>query len=143
LQSARGIGAVIGALVIAVLGRSGVRGKLFTLGSFVFPALLVVLTFTRTLSASLCVLVGVGFGVMVLLNISNSMVQTQVPDDMRGRVMSIYTLTFFGTLPIGALIVGTLATHINEPAAVIVGALIVFCASIWILWRVPELRAME
>jgi MFS family permease len=75
LQSARGLGALLGALMIAYLGSIKSRGKLLTLGSFIFPSLLIVFALVRWLPLSLIVLVGVGWGFMLLVNLSNALVQ--------------------------------------------------------------------
>ena len=104
LQSARGAGSLIGAFMVASLARVKIKGKLLTLGSLIFPVLLLVWSAMRWLPLSLLVLVGVGWGTMLVLNISNILGQLHVPDQLRGRVMSIYTLVFFGMFPLGALL---------------------------------------
>jgi MFS family permease len=143
LLSARGIGSVIGALMIASLARIKIKGKLMTLGSLVFPTLLLVWSALRWLPLSLLVLVGVGWGMMFVLNIANILGQLHVPDHLRGRVMSIYTLCFFGMFPLGALLSGTMAEVIGEPTTVALGALVMlaFAGLLWL--RVPQLRALE
>jgi MFS family permease len=143
LQSARGIGSLIGALMIASLARVKIKGKLLTLGGLIFPILLLIWSVMRWLPLSLLVLVGVGWGTMLVLNISNILVQLHVPDQLRGRVMSIYILGFFGMFPVGALLSGTVAEAIGEPTTVALGALvaIAFAGLLWL--RVPLLRALE
>jgi MFS family permease len=141
LQSARGVGALAGALMLAAVGGFLPRGRLFTVGNLVFPALLFVYAFLRWLPLSLLCLVGVGWGFMVMANSSNVLVQTQVPDDLRGRVMSIYTLAFFGLMPFGSFIAGRLAERIGEPATVLAGALILLAFALWVRLRVPEVSA--
>jgi MFS family permease len=114
-----------------------------TLGSLVFPTLLLVWSALRWLPLSLLVLVGVGWGTMFVLNIANILGQLHVPDHLRGRVMSIYTLCFFGMFPLGALLSGTMAEVIGEPTTVALGALVMlaFAGLLWL--RVPQLRALE
>jgi predicted MFS family arabinose efflux permease len=143
LQSARGLGAMVGALMIAAMGGSVPRGKLATLGGWVMAILLLIFAALRWLPLSLLSLVGVGWGFMVFANSSNALLQTQVPDELRGRVMSIFTLAFFGLMPLGSLLAGALATRIGEPLTVTIGALVVlvFEALVWL--RVPQLRAAE
>jgi len=143
LQSARGIGSLIGALMIASLGRFRFKGKLLTLGSFVFPILLLGFAVVRWLPLSLLVLVGVGWGFMILFNTANALVQTLVPDELRGRVMGIYTLGFFGMMPLGALLAGGVAEIANEPITVVLGALIMLGFAVWLWLRMPRLRALE
>jgi MFS family permease len=141
LQSARGVGALGAALLIASLGRFQFKGKLLTLGSFVYPAMLLAFAGMRWLPLSLLALVGAGGALVTTMNISNALVQTQVPDDLRGRVLSVYTLTFFGLMPIGALMAGALAQQIGEPPTVVIGALATLACAAAVYWRVPQLRA--
>jgi MFS family permease len=143
LQSARGFGSLIGALTIASLARIKIKGKLLTLGSILFPVLLLVWSTIRWLPLSLLMLVGIGWSTMLVLNISNILGQLQVPDQLRGRVMSIYTLGFMGMFPLSALLSGTIAEMIGEPTTVALGALvtITFGALLWLC--VPRLRALE
>lgn len=143
LQSARGVGALIGALLIASLGRFDFKGRLLTLGSFVFPLLVLAFSFVRWLPLSLAVLMGTGVGVIFIFNLANALVQTLVRDELRGRVMGLYSLTFFGFLPIGALWIGTMAQRFGETAAVLVNAsiMLVLCTAIAV--SVPELRRLK
>jgi MFS family permease len=140
LQSARGVGALVSALLIASLGRFNFSGKLLTTGSFLFPLLLIIFSFMRLLPITLLVLFCVGFSIILVNNLANALVQKLVPDFLRGRVMGVYTFTFFGFMPIGALLMGALAEKFNEPTAVMVGAIIAFCFSVFIWFKVPDLR---
>jgi len=143
LQSARGVGSLLGALMIAALGRFRFKGRLLTLGSLVFPIFLLVFAVVSWLPLSLLVLVGVGWGFMILLNMANALVQTLVPDELRGRVMGVYTLGFFGMMPVGALLAGAVAELTSEPITVVLGALITLGFAAWLWLRVPQLRALE
>jgi MFS family permease len=140
LQSARGVGAIAGALMLAAIGGYFRRGKLVTLGSLVMPLVLLVFTAMRWLPLSLLTLVGVGWGFLVFANSANALVQNVVPDELRGRVMSIYTLAFFGLMPVGSLLAGALAAGIGEPLTVAIGALVLLVFSGWVWVKVPELR---
>jgi len=143
LQSARGIGALIGALLIASLGRFNYKGKLLTLGSLTFPLLLIVFSLIRWLPLSLLILVPSGMAIILIMNLANALVQTLAPDALRGRVMSVYSLTFFGLMPMGALWAGAVAEVAGEPAAVILGAAIMlgFAMLLWLF--APWLRKLE
>jgi MFS family permease len=143
MQSARGIGALAAALMIASLGNFKQKGKLMTIGSFVFPILLIVFAFITSIPLSLLVLVGVGWGFMLLFNLLNVLTQHLVDDNLRGRVMSIYTLTFFGGMPIGSLWAGALAEQFGEPITVIVGALISLAFSAFVFWKMPQIRKLQ
>jgi MFS family permease len=142
LLSARGIGSVLGALLIAVLGQTAPRGILLTAGSFAFPLFVLAFAGVRAVAPALLILVGVGAGFMILANMANVLIQTLVPDALRGRVMGLYALTFFGIMPIGALLAGSVAAWAGEPAAVALGALVslVTALALWV-W-VPALRRL-
>jgi MFS family permease len=88
-------------------------------------------------------LLGVGWGFMVILNSSNALVQTHIPDELRGRVMGIYTLTFFGLMPVGSLLNGALATRIGAPGTVLINGVVMllFAALVWL--RAPSLRTLQ
>jgi MFS family permease len=142
LQSARGAGSLLGALMIAALGHFWPRGRWLTIGMVVYPTLVLVFAGIRTLPLSLVALAGVGWGGMVLYNMANTLLQMHVSDELRGRVMSIYSLVMFGGMPLGALWAGTLAQFIGAPLTLVVSALIALvCAGVfWI--RVPQLRRL-
>jgi MFS family permease len=141
LLAARGLGSLAGALMIAALGQFKFKGKLLTLGMFVFPVLVLVFAQVRWLPLSLLVLAGIGWGFMVLFNMANVLIQTLVPDRLRGRVVSVYTLSFFGLMPLGALLTGWLAELWGEPMTITVTALVSLLFAIWLWVQVPQLRA--
>jgi MFS family permease len=143
MYSARGAGALIGALVIASLGRFDFRGRLLTLGSLVFPGLILAFAWIRWLPLTLVVLIGNGAAAILIFNLANALIQMLVRDELRGRVMGLYSLTFFGFLPIGALWIGVIAQHFGETVAVLVngGILLVICSLM--AFFVPELRRLE
>lgn len=143
LQSSRGVGALLGALTIASLGRHRQKGRVLTIGSFLFPSLLLIFLSIRWLPLALVALVGVGLGQMIMMNTSNALVQTNTPDDLRGRVMSIYTLGFFGTAPLGSLLAGALAGRIGEPMTGYFSAVVLLGFALLVWLRVPALRAAE
>jgi MFS family permease len=143
LQSARGIGALSSALLIASLGRFTYKGKVLTIGSIAFPLLMFVFSFVNWLPLSLIVITAIGSALILAMNIANSLVQTLVPDNLRGRVMGVYTFTFFGFLPIGALIMGTLAEHLGEAEAILICSMITLTVSIGIFIFVPAIRRLE
>jgi MFS family permease len=142
LYSARGLGSLIGALSIASLGRFNYRGKLLNAGLFLFPAMLLLFSYLRWLPLSMLVLAGVGAALVLVMNLANSLVQTGTEDDLRGRVTSIYTLTFFGFMPLGALLIGQIAEKTSEPLAVQFGSLVllIFACLTWVF--IPKLRKL-
>jgi MFS family permease len=143
LQSARGVGALAGALFIASLGRMKFKGKVLTAGTVFFPGLILVWSIIRGLSLSMLVLVGVGFTMTLVMNMLNILVQSHVPDQLRGRVMGIYTFGFFGMMPVGALLAGSLAEWIGEPLTVAIGAFITLAFAGFLLIRMPYIRKLE
>ncbi len=143
LQSARGVGALVGALAIASLGRFDFRGRLLLFGSFSFPLLILAFAFMNRLPLALLALVGSGVAVIFIFNLANALVQTLVKDSLRGRVMGIYSLTFFGFLPVGALWIGTVAEHFGERTAVLTNAVVMLFSAILIAILVPKLRRLE
>jgi MFS family permease len=143
LQSARGVGSILGGILLAYLAHFRIKGRLLTLGSFVFPILLLLFASVRSIPLSLLVSVGVGWGFMILLNLANALVQSQVEDNMRGRVMGIYTLAFFGMMPIGSLLAGALADWTSEPESVAICALATLLMAFVLWFRSRWLRKLE
>lgn len=143
LQSARGAGSLLGALMIAAVSHLGRQGRWLTIGTFVYPAMLLVFAAVRWMPLSLLVLAGVGWGGMLVYNMSNTLLQLHVSDEMRGRVMGISSMTMFGGMPLGSLWSGALAQVIGPPLTIVAGALImlVFAVLFWI--RAPQLRQLE
>jgi MFS family permease len=140
LQSARGAGALAGALLIAALGRFHFRGRLLTIGTFAMPLLLMAFSFVRWTPLSVALLLPVGMSLIVVFNLSNALVQTAAPHELRGRIMSVYTLTFFGLMPIGALGMGIAAEHLGEPATVFIGASAMLVGATVLAVFVPRIR---
>ncbi len=143
LQSARGVGALIGALTIAVLGRFKWKGRLLTLGTYFFPIALVGFATMTSLPLSLAVLILAGCGFMIVVNMAGTLLQTLVPEELRGRVTGVYLLVLFGSVPIGALVAGAMAEWIGAPLTVVLGAiaLLLFAGGLYVF--VPWLRRVE
>jgi len=140
LLSARGVGSLIAALMIAYLGARIVRGKLWTLGSIVLPLTLAAFALFRTLPVSLLMLVVMGWSLMSVVNLTNALIQTHIPDELRGRVMSVYILLFQGGFPIGALVAGYLAGVTSEALTVFVFACLILVVAVVIQLRQPSIR---
>jgi MFS family permease len=140
LLSARGIGALIGALMIASLSSRNVRGKLWMVGNLTMPVLMAAFALARWIPLSTALIIIIGWSFMVQVNTSNAIVQTQVEDHMRGRVMSIYTLIFFGAMPLGALLVGYMADKIGEANTLLIDALILMAFALFVYIKMSFLR---
>jgi hypothetical protein len=80
---------------------------------------------------------------MLVINMTNILLQEHVTDNMRGRVMSIYTLSFFGMMPVGSLLIGGAAEVISEPITVAMSALVSLAFAGWLWLRVTELRKLS
>lgn len=143
LNSARGLGALIGALAIASLGRFKYHGKILTLGTFLFPIFLLIFSFIRQIPPALAALCGAGMALVLIMNMANAILQTHVADELRGRVMSIFSLTFFGFVPIGSLLLGEIAERISAPVALVVACLFLLAFAASIVIFVPSVRRIE
>jgi MFS family permease len=142
LLSARGVGSVLGGLLVAGLGGGPGRGRVLMLGSFALPLLVLVFAVIRWVPLALVAMVGIGWAFMILVNNANVLIQTLVRDELRGRVMSLYALTFLGFMPVGALLAGTVAELVGAPIAVALGALVSLACAAVLYVRVPRLRIL-
>jgi MFS family permease len=143
LLSARGVGSLIGALMIAYIGSGGTRGKVWTLGYLLTPIFFYIFAFIRWVPASLFMLVLIGWSVMAMINTTNALIQSHVPDNLRGRVMGVYALIFMGGTPIGAFISGELADIIGSPNTVILFTTVVLIAGWVTFFKRPQMRSLN
>ncbi len=143
LQTTVGLGAVSGALTVASLGRSRRKGLLLMAGSLLFPTAVLGLAFSPYLPLSLLSLALAGFGFVIQNSTSNTLVQTIVPDRLRGRVMGVYTMTFFGTMPFMSLLAGGLAQWLGPSWATAFGASVSLAFALGVAVAVPALRREE
>jgi MFS family permease len=135
LLSASGIGALLGALTVATFGNR-IRPRYMVLGGlWLFSTMLLLLALTRSYYLALaCLMVG-GWGMLIYFSTTNTVIQTSVSDDMRGRVMGIWALVFGGMMPLGGLEAGTLSHFFGVPWTIAIGA-IVCAAAAFITWRI-------
>ena len=140
LMGATGVGALLGALTLAA--RSGLSGlgKWIAVSCGGFGVFLILFAFSRYFWLSTFLLVPVGFCMMLEMSSSNTLIQAMVPDELRGRVMAVYSMMFMGMAPFGALIAGALADRIGAPITVTVGAIACVGAAILFGMRLPNLR---
>jgi len=140
LMGASGCGALAGALSLA--SKRGVRG----LGSWVvvsatgFGAALMLFSLSRSFWLSALLLVPVGGSMMVQMASSNTLIQAMVPDDLRGRVMAVYSMMFMGMAPFGALWAGWVAERIGAPHTVAIGGVACVGGALIFGVRLPSLR---
>lgn len=140
LMGATGVGALFGALTLA--SKSGVKG----LGRWVavtcggFGVSLFLFSFSRNFWLSVALLLPAGYSMMLQMACSNTLIQTMVPDALRGRVMALYSMMFMGMAPFGALFGGAMAQRVGAPVTVAVGGLACIVGAIWYWHELPELR---
>jgi MFS family permease len=140
LMGATGVGAVIGALGIAARSGVGGLGRMLGRACAGFGAGLALFSLSRNLWLSLALLVPVGFSMMTHLACTNTLIQTMVPDRIRGRIMALYSVMLMGIAPFGALLAGALAEKIGAPATVAAGGLICLVAAGTYWLRLPTFR---
>jgi len=140
LMGATGVGALLGALTLA--SRQGVRGlgRLVAWSCGGFGVGLILFSLSRWFWLSATLLLPVGYSVMLQMASTNTLIQTMVPDQLRGRVMALYSMMFMGMAPFGALSGGALAHRIGAPAAVAVGGAACVLGAIWFGRELPTLR---
>jgi MFS family permease len=124
LMSASGIGALVGALVVATYGHLVAPRKLALGGVWLFSIALVAFSFTRNFYFALAFLFFAGFGMLLFFSTSNTVLQTIVPDEMRGRVMGVWSLVFGAMIPLGSLEAGAVAHWLGTPFALGFGAFV-------------------
>ncbi|MDH7485485.1 MAG: MFS transporter [Anaerolineae bacterium] len=142
LMAASGLGAVMGALFVASLPATARRGHWLTLGNLAFPLLLLVMALSRSFGFTLLVLVGIGFSYVAQNVLANTLIQMSVPDELRGRVMSFYSLTFQGMMRLGGMQAGLVGDRWGAPLAVGVGAAVCLAYGAFVAWRYPRVRAL-
>lgn len=130
LVGASGIGALTAALSIAVKGDIKNKTRFMSVAGLCFSSALIVFSISKIFWISLIVMMFGGWGVVSYLAAANSYIQVSVPDEIRGRVMSVYSLLFLGTVPIGNAIMGVSADLIGTANVVTVAGIICFFASV-------------
>ena len=143
MSTAIGVGALAGALILASLGDYQRKGRMLTAGNLPFPAMVIAVALSRSFHLTLACLVVAGLGFMTQNATTNTLVQTTVPDALRGRVMSVYMMVFLGFYPIGALIAGAVAEGFGVPAGAAFGGLVGLAYGLYVLWRYPAIRALR
>jgi MFS family permease len=143
LNAAVGIGALVGSLSMASLSRWKSKGIQLAVGSLVFPLALLCFAATRSYVLALFCLAGAGMSFVIQNATSNTIIQLLVPDDLRGRVMSVYTLFLFGAAPVGAMFAGAVAQRWNPTAAIAMGASVTLAFALTVVFVVPAVRKAQ
>lgn len=140
LLSARGIGSLIGGLMLATIASRGFRGKIWTVGSLFLPISVLLFGVARWLPFSLAMIAFMGLCLISVVNVTNGIIQSKTSDLMRGRVMSIYTLIFMGGQTLGGLLLGLLADRFNEPVTAYICAGVLGLLAVGVYFLKPTLR---
>ena len=141
LMAATGLGALGGALYLAVRRTVLGLGRLIVLALAVFGAALLAFALVRQVWLSALVLVAAGAGMMVQMASCNTVLQTIVDEDKRGRVMSFYTMAFMGMMPLGSLLAGNLASRLGAPRTIAMGGAICLAGAVVFASQLSRLRA--
>ncbi len=140
LMGAAGVGALFGALTLTL--RTGVKG----LGTWVsvccagFGISLMLFSFSTSFWLSVVLLLPVGYFIMLQMASSNTLIQVMVPDELRGRMMAVYSMMFMGMAPLGALLGGALSDRVGAPLTVAIGGLAAVMGAWWFSRQLPKIR---
>jgi MFS family permease len=142
LTAASGVGALTSGVSLAV--RKSVVGltRMLQIAAATLGGALILFGLSHILWLSLVLMVFVGFGLMQGAAVSNTIIQSLVPEDKRARVMGYYTMAFFGAAPFGSLLAGALAHRIGAPHTVLVTGAFCVAGSLWFTFELPKVRAV-
>jgi MFS family permease len=142
LMSATGVGALLGAMMLAARKNVIGLGRRIVMTTALFGAALLSFSLSRYLWLSLLLLPLAGFGMMQEMASSNTILQTIVDDEKRGRVMAFYSMAGQGMLPFGSLLAGTLAARFGAPVTLALCGIVCMMGSVWFAGRLPRIRQL-
>ena len=137
-----GIGALTGALSLAALGARIRRGRLFNATAYAFAGLTILFSLMRSVHLAAFVLLFLGLTMLINGALANGILQSVVPDELRGRVMATYVFVYVGFTPIGSFIAGAMARFVGVQWAIFTGGVVMLAYSLWAFWKYPEIRAV-
>jgi MFS family permease len=140
LMGATGVGALAGSIILAAKDGIHGLGRWVALAAVGFGISLVLFSLSRFFWLSAALLLPVGFCMIIEMASSNTLIQSLVSDDLRGRVMAVYSMMFMGMAPFGALLAGALAHSLGAPSTVALGGLACIAGALVFTWRLPALR---
>ena len=142
LTAASGVGALVSGVSLAM--RKSVVGltRMLQVAAAVLGGALILFGLSHTLWISLILMVFVGFGLTQNASVSNTIIQSLVPEDKRARAMSYYTMAFFGAAPFGSLLVGELGHRIGAPHTFVITGAFCIAGSVWFTLEMPKIRAI-
>jgi MFS family permease len=135
-----GVGALAGALTLAARSRRIRRGRWLMYSSYSFSILLVIFSFVRSVPLASAVLLFTGLTMIINSALANGILQTVVPDELRGRVMSAYVFVYVGLSPIGAFLAGAVARAVGADWAIGAGGGIMLAYTLWAFWKYPQVK---
>ncbi|HXO87927.1 MAG TPA: MFS transporter [Candidatus Acidoferrales bacterium] len=140
LMTSAGLGALIGALMLA--SRRGVKGlsRIVSIACAAFGLALILFSFSHWWILSAVLLIPVGFSVMTQMGSTNTLIQSMVPDRLRGRTMAVYSMMFLGVAPFGALLSGWSADRIGAPHTLAIGGVIAILGALAFARHLPKIR---
>ena len=142
LQSAGGLGALCGVLAVAYFSHSRGKGRQAIDGAIIFGILLIFFALSKSYPLSLALACALGIASQFYITTINAILQVNMPDQLRGRVMGIYGLTW-ELMPVGGLIAGAIAEYAGAPAAVVVGGVFVVVMALAFAMFSPNMRRLE
>jgi MFS family permease len=142
LQSAGGLGALCGVLAVAYFSHSQRKGSQAIGGAVIFGILLIFFALSQSYPLSLILACALGIASQFYITMINAILQINLPDQLRGRVMGIYGLTW-ELMPVGGLIAGAIAEYAGAPAAVVVGGALVALMALGVALFFPNMRRLE
>ena len=137
-----GIGALTGALSLAALGARIRRGRLFNATAYAFAGMTILFSLMRSVHLAAFVLLFLGLTMLINGALANGILQSVVPDELRGRVMATYVFVYVGFTPIGSFIAGAMARFVGVQWAIFTGGVVMLAYSLWAFWKYPEIRAV-
>ena len=143
LLAANAAGAVIGGLLLAALAGKIGRGKIWAISAYVTPWMIAAFAFSRSLPLSLLLTGVVGVTSITVMNNVNALIQSSVPDELRGRVMSLYSLMFVSGGPLSSLALGLISDRAGVQALVLVCAALAAGFALWVRLGASAIRGMR
>ena len=140
LMGATGIGALMGAVYMASRKNAAGLEKFIPWFAVIFGLGLILFSLSTNFILSLFLLLITGFGMLMQMTSSNTILQTIVDDDKRGRVMSFYTMAFMGTAPFGSLLAGALASKVGAPNTLLIGGTACILGALLFFRKLPEIQ---
>ncbi len=137
-----GLGALAGALAVASWAEHFRRGQVLTIGNIVFPLMLLLFALSQSIGLSLALLFLVGVGWVMQTSLTNTLLQMTAPDNLRGRVMSVYSMMFQGMFRVGSMGSGLIAAAVSPPVAVGLGGLLALTYGVYVALRWPWIRRL-